>query len=162
MGGVWPLGRPWDNWHRPPPSIQATKSSLFLIIITPASASSSLLKAIRKIQENQIKYTFFANHGHSYFYDILAWGEVPVCLWQYLNLRESFKIYFFFCTSHLSGELLTIYFCRTDLFPPKGANTRAGNWNKDTFIPICQFELIFHRPWTSHGLTVYFADFQTL
>ena len=146
MGGVWPLGRPWDNWHRPPPSIQATKSSLFLIIITPASASSSLLKAIRKIQENQIKYTFFANHGHSYFYDILAWGEIPMCLWQYLNLRESFKIYFIFCTSHLSGELLTIYFCRTDLFPPKGANTRAGNWNKDTFIPICQFELIFHRP----------------
>ena len=40
MGGVWSCGRLWDYWHKPPPSIQATKSYLshyprnIVIIIT--------------------------------------------------------------------------------------------------------------------------------
>ena len=50
-----------------------------------------------------------------------------------MNFKKILISIYFLHSARLSGELLTIYFCRTDLFPPQGANT-PGNWNLDTFI----------------------------
>ena len=155
MGGVWPLGRPWDNWHRPPPSIQATKSSLFLIIITPASPSSSLLKAIGKIQENQIKYTFFANHGHSYFYEILAEvkfhcasGDIWICESRLkFTLFSAPLISQANCSPFISAAL--IYFL------PKAP----------THVPATEIKTLLSQFVNLNSFSidhVYFADFQTL
>ena len=63
--------------------------------------------------------------------------------WTLSNLQ------FIFCTPRLSGELLTIYFCRTDLFPPQGANTPA-NWN------LCLFYFNFILLFISIFIHIYF------
>ena len=53
------------------------------------------------------------------------------CWWFFFVKCQSFIIHrenlFIFCsTPKLSGGLLTIYFCRTDLFPSQGANTHLA------------------------------------
>ena len=144
------MGRPWDNWHRPPPSIQATKSSLFLIIITPASPSSSLLKVVKKIKSNTNSLQIMATVTF-----MKSWPEVKLCLWQYLNLQEPLKFTLFSaplisqanCSPFISAAL--IYFL------PKAP----------THVPATEIKTLLSQFVNLNSFSidhVYFADFQTL